>query len=292
MDKLILALIIATVICIVLIIVFSISDAKKAKKVQTMRPLSATLGQDEPTLEETNTPTEVLATDKTEDTKVKVALDVEPIKNEEQLEETVTDDINGGATANTAYTGAIPTINLNPPILQRTNPPIKKKETQDYSESTAVGFVKGSNLAEEYKRLLETIATELQKKANNSGEFIINYLNNNCKDIIFKGDSFVLRNEELICNGILLEDSEKYALQAGDRVTIRFCVSFTVPDGYDIQVIANTVKLNEMGLLLKNVVNARDDATSIRAVLGVTRPCIIKKEDELFRVKVIKEVVV
>lgn len=298
MDKLILVLVIGIVICILLIIVFSISDAIKARKDKKLvelntKPVTESIQQNlEEVLNQADDPTEVLCNKTTDKESISGSevVDQEEIKEatEQKEEQKIENDVKVATFAK-----EIPTINLNSSVKRRTNPPIRKaEEPTESNDNTAVGFLRSTGFAEEYKQLLETIAIELQKKANSSGDFIINYLNNNCKDIVFKGDAFVLRNEEIICNGVLLEDSDKFALNTGDRITIRFCVNFTIPEGYDIQVVAKTLKLQEMGLVLKNVVNARDDSTSIRAVLGVNRPCIIRKDDELFRVKVIKEVVI
>ena len=293
MDKLILVLVIGIVICIMLIIVFSISDAIKAKNAELVTNIVQQSA--EKVFNRADDPTEVLCNKTTDKESISgsEAADQEEIKEvTEVTEQTEEQKIENDVKVAT-FAKEIPTINLNSSVKHRTNPPIRKaEEPTESNDSTAVGFLRSTEFAEEYKQLLETIAIELQKKANSSGDFIINYLNNNCKDIVFKGDAFVLRNEEIICNGVLLEDSDKFALNTGDRITIRFCVNFTIPEGYDIQVVAKTLKLQEMGLVLKNVVNARDDSTSIRAVLGVNRPCIIRKDDELFRVKVIKEVVI
>ncbi len=298
MDKLILVLVISIVICILLIIVFSVSDAIKAKKDKELaepnvKQITESTHQDlEEVLNKADAPTEILC-NKAGD---KELISENEIDNQTEIKE-VTAQTEESKTENdvkfATFAKEISTINLNPPVKSRINPPIRKvEEPVESNGSTAVGFLKNTVFAEEYKQLLETITMELQKKANSSGDFIINYLNNNCKDIVFKGDAFVLRNEEIICNGILLEDTDKFALNAGDRITIRFCVNFTIPEGYDIQVVAKTLKLQEIGLVLKNVINARDDSTSIRAVLGVNRPCTIRKDDELFSVKVIKEVVI
>lgn len=170
--------------------------------------------------------------------------------------------------------------------LEQTRP-----EEKPQNNSTAeVGFVGNSEMKDSVMKLLQSIAEELSKRANNEERTCINYLEDTALDLKIENGYFLLNNEEVMRNGII-QDGDVFDIYAGDRVVIRFCVNFAVPAGYDVQVVSDITALRNKGLAVKDIICPKASSLSIRAILQAEKSCKISKTDKLFKVHILQEVV-
>lgn len=169
-------------------------------------------------------------------------------------------------------------------------PEVTKSTNPNTTGANEIGFLGGNDTKDAVAKLLQSIALELNRRANEKEKTCINYLDDNALDLKIQNGYFLLNNEEIMRNGIL-QDGDVVDVYAGDRVIIRFCVNFAVPSGYDIQVVSDINALKSKGLVVKDIICPNESSLSIRAILQVEEACKIAKTDNLFKVHIMQEVV-
>ena len=290
-NYIIIGLIIAIVICLVFMTIISIRDARKKKEEKVVNVTDE--------IKSSNVSEEIKETNENK-TKIEETSDKSCIDNDEVNKELDTEnkDLSDDKDSlNDEYTNKISSIENT--VDESLNPkPVKSADDNLHKVLQADTKVAGTELAlttgqleDACKQLLELVATELSKKKQNPNDLLIHYFNDDMPELVNKGEWFDLPCTEIVENGILRVNEDRYYLHMGSRVTIKFCVNFSLPEGYSIQLVEDTAKLEEKGLVLHKFFGTEATSSSLRAICVTEKDCVIDKEECLFRVHILKEVV-